>query len=230
MRTGVTLAELRKEVMIEAGLSTAGGHAIATKEKIDHLLNRTERVMAKRKGWPSIQTEEVVTAAADAQFVNLPTTIEFGQIGSAHVLFGSEWLPIMHGILPEHRSIYSTAQRGTPARRWEVVAPGTTQFEIWPISAIEQSLRFSGQKKIGAMVGDDDTCTLDGDVLVLRVSAELLGRDRKDDAQVKLQTAERLTEDILKLEGALKSESISLTGRRSSEPRPYIDFIPPGGT
>lgn len=232
MRTGVPLSTLRREVMIEAGLSTDAGHAIATQEKITHLLNRTERLSYVRETWPVMQIEAQVTVAADAQFAALPSTITSTQIRTAEVLHGNIWLPMSHGISLADKSIYNEDQRSTPIQRYEIVSPGTAQFEVWPIGSVAQIVKFTGQKAIGEMVSDDDTCTLDADVLVLRVAAELLGRDRKEDAALKLDLAKSLTSDLLKLQGGVKDDPIDMTGRgRNMAPRlrPGIDFIPPGG-
>jgi hypothetical protein len=230
MRSGVTLADLRKEVAIEAGFSTESGHIAHSKERLNQLINRTERWMALKDSWPSRSYEEEVTITADSSTGTLPTNLTFTQISDARVLYGTTWLPITHGITPDDRSIWNATQRALPIQKWEL-QPGTNTFEVWPIPPQAQTLRFTGQKTIGAMVADDDTCALDGDVIVLRVAAGILGRDRKEDAQIMLQLAQSLTNDILKLQGGVKQEPITLGrgGDRGPMPRAGIDFIPPGG-
>jgi len=228
MRSGITLATLRKEVMIEAGFSTETGHAVHSAERLRHLLQRTERVMATMDDWPGIHFEEEVAVSADAQYVTLPTNISFTEIDTVHVAFGDEWLPVTQGIGAMERSVYDDTQRATPIRRWEVTAGATTTFEVWPIGATAQTLLFTGAKKLGAFVDDDDTCTLDADVLVLRVAAEILGRDRKEDAALKLETARTLTNQITKKQGVLKRGNINLGRRRTVNLRPGIDYIAPG--
>ena len=230
MRNGVTLATLRTEAMIEAGLSTEAGHSAFSKERLDQMLNRTERAMAQLHDWGSNQVEEQVTVAADAQFAALPANITFTMIDTVHVLFGDQWLPVTHGITAEERSIYDTAQRSVPIQRWEVQAPGNTQFEVWPIGGTAQTMLFEGAKTLGTMTADTDTCTLDADVLVMRVAAQILGRDRKEDAQLMLREAERLTVAILKRQGSAKRPPISqgLRAHNTYVPRPGIDYIAPG--
>lgn len=228
MRNGVTLATLRDEVLIEAGFETDAGHAVYSKQRLTQMLNRMERYMQQIDDWPSTEFEEEVTVAPDAQFVNLPTNINFTMIDTVHVAFGDDWLPVYHGIGMQQRSIYNSTQRATPIMRWEIRAPGNVDFEVWPIGASQQTLRFSGSKKLGVMATDSDTCTLDADVLVLRVAAEILGRDQKDDASLKLKMAEELTNSILKRQGSAKQTNISLIGREATRLRPGIDYIPPG--
>lgn len=229
MRTGVKLSELRKELQIEAGFSTQNGGAGQTTERLNHLLNRLERTLFVEHEWPALTTEEEVAVAADAQYVNLPTTINFTQINSVQVSYGTVWLPVTLGIGATERSQYSTTQRANPIRRWEIVAPGNVEFEVWPIGNVAQTLRFEGNKSPGGMVDDTDSCTIDGDVLVLSAAAEILGRDRKEDAALKLGMAKTLIEKIMVKEGSAKRESINLgRGKRTMGLRPGIDYIPPG--
>jgi hypothetical protein len=228
MRSGVTLANLRNEVLIEAGFSTETGHATAIAPRINQLLQRHQRMMMKENDWPAVGGyEATVTIAADASTGTLPSNLTYTDIGSAYVLYGTQWLPLKLGIGPEERSIYSSAQRSVPIQKWELV-PGTTTFEVWPIGSVEQTVRFQGNKSLGAFSSDSDTCTLDGDVLVLRVAAEILGRDKKEDAALKLRAAKELTEAILKRDGGTKAGQIRLDMRPKRMLRAGIDFIPPG--
>lgn len=229
MRNGVTLADLRKEVQIEAGLSTEAGHSVFSEERLNQMINRTERRLAQVYDWPNMEFEEEVTITADTQYHNLPTNLNFTMIDTAHVQFGDDWLRVDYGIGARERSVYSSSQRATPVMRWEIVAPGNTQFEAWPIGATNQVMRFSGTKSFGAMTNDTDTCVLDADVIVMNVAAHILGRDQKDDAQLLLQQADELANSIIKRQDNVKRENFNLGGRRTPSLRPGIDFIPPGG-
>lgn len=228
MRTGVPLHTLREEVLIEAGFSTDSGHAAFSRQRLNQLLARHERMMAREDDWPGIDFEEQVTVAADARYVNLPTYINYTDISQVHVSYGTEWLPVNYGITARERSIYSATQRATPVSRWEVVAPGNVEFEVWPIGSTAQTLLFTGSKTLGGFSSDEDTCTLDADVLVLRVAAEILGRDRKEDASYKMEMAGRLTENILKRQNTTRAP-VSMGGtRQAPQLREGIDYIAPG--
>lgn len=228
MRNGVTLATLRDEVRIEAGMSTDAGHSIYSTERLNQMINRTERRLAQIYDWPNMEFEEEVTVAANTQLVNLPTNINFTMIDTVHVAYGDDWLPITHGIGARERSIYNDTQRATPILRWEIEAPGNAQFEVWPIGNVQQTLRFSGTKSFGGMLKDTETCVLDADVIVLNVAAEILGRDDKADAQLKLSMADDLAKSIIKRQGSFKTEDINLGRRPGRTLRPGIDYIPPG--
>jgi len=229
MRTGVPLHQIRKEVLIEAGFSTDVGHSVFSKERLDQMIARNERMMAREHEWPGIHFEEEVSVSANEQYVNMPDDINYTDIKTVHVAYGDDLLPVRYGIGARERSIYNSTQRATPIMRWEVVPPGTDEFEVWPIGNVAQTLLFSGQKSIGVFEDDSDTCTLDADVIVLRVAAEILGRDQKQDAGLKLEMAQRLTNNILKGQSATR-EQVNMGGVRMGRTlRPGIDFIPPGG-
>ena len=231
MRSGVTLEKIRTEVLMEAGLSTDPSHLTQQRDAINHLINRTERLIAAEADWPIREIEETVTVTANSQFGSLPANITFTQIRSVTVQFGQEWLPVRHGIGPAERSLYDTTARVVPISRWEIQTPGDTQYEVWPIGDVDQTLRFTGQKTFGEMSKDSDTCALDADVIVLRSAAELLARDgKRDEAQIKFQEAQRHMDMILRRQGASKAPIFNMADepRESERLIPGIDFIPPG--
>lgn len=229
MRSGVALSTIRKEVMLEAGLSAQAGHSTGQIEKINQMINRVERAMLLEHEWPTLHFEETLTVAADTQVINLPTNITFTMIDTVHVAYGSEWLPVTHGIGARERTIYNDTQRAMPISRYEVSANNPNQMEVWPIGGAAQTLMVQGTKTVGAMAEETDTCALDADVIVLRVAAEILGRENKADAELKLSSAVKLTDAILKRQGASKRENLNFGVRRGRMWRPGIDYIPPGG-
>lgn len=228
MRNGVRLGDIRKEIMIEAGFSTDAGHAIYSKDRINQMVNRVERRMATVEDWPNMSFEEQVTIPADTRYVTLPANLALGMIDRAWVKYGTDWVPVSYGISARERSVYNEDQRSLPITRWEAVAPGDSEFEVWPIGGSDQTMLFEGTKKFGAMVSDSDTCVLDADVIVLRVAAQILGRDRKDDAALMLQEAQDLTASILKRLRDVKADDVSLTRRHERPLREGIDYIAPG--
>jgi hypothetical protein len=193
------------------------------------MINQTERLMASEDTWPLRLYEITGTIAADAQYTDFPDGTEASTIKSAHVLFGDQWLPLAMGISPADRSVYTAAMRATPAQKWDVNVARPGRFEIWPIGGQEQTVLFRGQKAIGGMVEENDTCVLDADALVLRVAAVILASSKSENAAYKLQQAKQHTLNLLK--GITTTAvSVNLGARRANRLRPYIDFIPPGGS
>jgi hypothetical protein len=64
------------------------------------------------------------------------------------------------------------------------------QFEVWPLPASNGALvRFSGRRKITPLVGDDDRCDLDDQLVVLYAAAEVEAKKSQKDADLKLAAA-----------------------------------------
>lgn len=229
MRIGVTRAALRSEAQIEAGESTGAGHSTQTEPRINHLLNRIERQLATEYAWPTLSFETTVPVAANAQFVNMPANVVFTDTMDVRCKFGNDWLPVFHGITPEHRALYDSTARTTPIMRWEIQYPGTTQFEVWPRSAQAETLLFTALRQVGAMATDAATCVIDGDVLVLRVAAALLiAKKDYDGAKAKIAEANARVRSLLYRQTGVKQENVSMAGRPAAAPlRPGLDFIPP---
>lgn len=229
MRSGIALKTIRTEIAIEAGFSTDSGHLAYSAERLNQMINRVERMMANMDEWPTRNNYAEATVTADTQFHTLPTSFDFTGIDTAWCQFGSEWLEVKHGITQYDRSLYSATQRAEPVRKWMVRQTDNTEFEVWPIPGTQQTMRFEGSVKLGSMAADGDVCILDADIIVMRVAAQILGRDKKDDAALLLDNAQKLTQAILKRQTMNKSGSFSLSAglNQRARLRPGIDYIPP---
>lgn len=237
MRSGVNRATLRREVQAEAGLSTDPGHSAQIAEKINAKLNRAERQMALKHTWPKQTMEREVTITANSQYGALPAapSMNFTMVNTVWTIFGGDWLPVAYGIGAEQRSLYDTTARVTPISRWEVLSPGAAayvvgvaEYEVWPISAQNETLRFTGERGAGNMDSDDDTCVLDGDALVQQVAGELLAKSAPELAQVCFANADSIIRSILNRQVGRKEDDVNLAERpRGYVGRPWIDWIPP---
>lgn len=227
MRDGIPLHELRMEVQVEAGLSSEEGATAFSKDRLNLLINRVERMMNSMHNWPSQDYEVFTIVPADTKRFAFPAGVTIRSIRTVHVEFGDEWLPVSKGISAAERGVYNDDMRASPSIRWNTDVEHPGMFELWPISDEQQRIMFRGQKAVGEMKDENDTCTLDADAIVLRVAAEILGRDRQDDAAVKLNMAERHTQEILK-DMAATTPSAKFGKRSGRSIRPGIDYIPPG--
>ncbi|MBP8216068.1 MAG: hypothetical protein KAX54_00295 [Thauera sp.] len=228
MRVGVTRATLRAEVQIETGESTGAGHATQTEPRINHLLNRTERELSNEFVWPYMTRRVEQVIPANTKVNTLPPLVFFTGVLEVHCLFGGDWLPVYHGIEAEHLSLYDDNARATPIQRWRIRYPGTLDFDVWPVSPQDETLRWLIQQQAGAMTTDSDVCMVDGDVLVLRTAAHvLIGKKDYDGAKAKLAAATSLIKNLLYRQVGMKKENYSMVGPRGVVLRPGIDFIPP---
>jgi hypothetical protein len=227
MRTGVKLETILDEIREETGLSTHHGSSVFSESRLKQMVNRSERVLNARYELTALQKEEQVSIAANAQYANLPTSMTFTEIDSVFVSYGDDWLPVSHGITPAHRAQYDSTQRAMPISRWEIQSPGNVNFEVWPVGGSAQTLLFSGFAKLGGMNNPSDTCTIDADALVMFVAAQILARDKKEDAEFMMTQAVEHIGTIAKKQGALKRGSFSMAGGATKTLRPGIDYIPP---
>ena len=228
MRENVELHQIRSEVQIEAGISSEAGNTAYSKERLNHMINQTERLLAAQHTWPLRHYEITGTVAADGRYTAFPTGVTPTSIRDVRVLFGDQWLPMNMGITPGDRSIYNETMRSSPAQKWDINVARPGQFEIWPISSSAQTLLFRGQRVIGGMVQENDTCVLDADALVLTVASVILAADKSEIAAYKARQASDHIANLMK-QITTTAEPVNLGRRRQIAVRPGIDFIPPGG-
>jgi hypothetical protein len=102
------------------------------------------------------------------------------------------WYPVDYGIKGEQYEAVDPdmGEVQDPASRWQTYSP--TQFEIWPVPAGQQTLRFWGTGLATTMVVDSDPAVLDDLLIVLYAAAEKLARGKQADAQAKLQLGQAL--------------------------------------
>ena len=237
MRTGVTLATLRKEVQFEAGLSSAPGHSTQHAERIDHRLNRVEREVALNYTWPTRTIERNVIVGANAQFAVMPVNLTFTMIKTVWCLYaGDQWSPVTHGIGAAERSAVPYTRRQQTTRRWEILSTasanyvaGVAEFEVWPISPVAETLRFTGEVVPGEMSLDTHTCVMDADVLVLIVAGEMLAKADPETAKVLLAKAQARITKLQARQVGMKLPEVNLAGRPRSRPRAGLDYMPPRG-
>lgn len=225
MRSGISLATLRQEVLIETRVSTVNGQSAQMPDRIRQLLNRFERDYATRFSWKSRRFEAQVTVPANTATATLPSGMSFTMVSEVWCQSGSDWLPVAHGIGAAERSLYPTGTTGSPICRWEVQSADPQTFEVWPVSAQAEVLRFTAERAAGQMVNDGDLCVLDGDLLVLRAAAEILKPTDMKDAQDKARQAEELAFAIQTREASTAPVAV-LSARPRPRLRPGLDYIP----
>lgn len=225
MRSGITLATLRQEVLIEARMSTTAGQAAMMPDRIRQLLNRFERDYATRFSWKSRRFEASMTIPAGTAVATLPGGMSFTMVSEVWCQSGSDWLPVAHGIGAAERSTYPSGTTGSPICRWEVQSADPQTFEVWPVSGQDEVLRFTAERAAGLMSVDSDPCVLDGDLLVLRTAAEILKPTDMKDAQDKARQAEELAFAIQTREASTAPVAV-LSARPRPRLRPGLDYIP----
>lgn len=229
---GQTLTELLSDLKAECGYSQNAAHGINNRDSLVQVLKRTQRRLWSDWDWMHMRVSRDMQLNAGQRYYNCPTDLPYERIDAAEVKFGGQWIPLCFGINERQYSIYDprTDERSWPIRNWDIAEdPADTvgtpdnrgMIEVWPMpsdtgtppsptSDLEGNIRLTGIRFLRPFNSDSDRCDLDGDLIVLFAAAEILMRDRKEDAQAKLQAANTL---YMKLRGNQeKNRTFNLNG------------------
>jgi hypothetical protein len=248
---GQTLGELLGDLKAECGYSQNAAHGINNRESLVQVLKRTQRRLWSDWDWMHMRVSRDMQVNAGQRYYNCPTDLPYERVDVVEVKFGGQWMPLIFGINERQYSIYDprTDERSWPVQRWDVAEdPADTagtpdnrgMIEIWPLPSdsgtappvppatdndLEGWLRLTGVRSLRPFNVDADRCDLDGDLIVLFAAAEILSRDRKDDAQAKLQAANKL---YMMLRGNQeKNRTFNLNGDAEDEEKQPEIFASP---
>ena len=247
MAIGVTLADLRRDLLAETNQSLNPAHALNVKAIYDHQLKRTQEEQWRMFAWPHLRLFKDVTLNAGQRYYNYPAALPFDGIDRVWRKESVDWFTVDYGVSPATYSVFGgeDAQQW-PIRRWRNVARydeatgktnPTAQFEVWPVPSQNGSIRIEGQAPLNPLVNDEDTCVLDSNLIVLFAAAELLANQKSEGAALKLQKAQQYQRKLMTQLGSVKRRMRSLShdggtmGAPGSSPRatPYLDYIPMNG-
>jgi hypothetical protein len=244
---GQTLGELLSDLKAECGFSQNAAHGINNRESLVQVLKRTQRRIWSDWDWMHMRVSRDMQVNAGQRYYNCPTDLPYERIDCAEVKFGGQWKPLCFGITERQYSIFDprTNERSWPIERWDVAEdPADTggtpdnrgMIEVWPLpsdsgtpdapgSDQEGWMRFTGIRFLRTFNADSDRCDIDGDLIVLFAAAEILARDRKEDAQAKQQAATQL---YLRIRGNQeKNRVFNLGGNDSEEEKQTVVFAHP---
>lgn len=205
----ITLLELLSDLKAECGYSQNAAHGVNNRDSLVQVLKRTQRRLWSDWDWMHLRVSRDTRLNAGQRYYNCPTDLPYERIDAAEVKFGGQWLPLIFGIDERQYSVYDPRndERSWPIRNWDISEdPANTNrgmIEVWPLpsdsgtapapgSDDEGWFRFTGVRFLRPFNNDSDRCDLDGDLIVLFAAGEILARDRKEDAQAKLQAAQKL--------------------------------------
>lgn len=221
MARNVTLGELIDDLRAEAGHSLQANLGAAMREVLIKVLQRQQRRLWEENDWTFLRVERDVLAQAGQRYYNIPADMVLESIERIEFKWEDRWQVLTYGIGPVQYDQYDSDRdiRSWPVYRWREYENG--QIEVWPIpsnngDAITKAgaIRFTGKRNLRPLVAEADQADLDDTLLVLYSAAEILAREKAQDAQLKLQMAER---HLAKLRGrGAKRDMFVLSGE---EPR-----------
>jgi hypothetical protein len=231
MPTGVQLSQMISDLRSELGHSVNVAHGVNTKDNMAYVLRRTQEVLYEEHDWPFLLVDRTITAYAGQYLYNYPADMPFEVINGAWWKEGSYLTEMDYGITIEDFNLYDTSedQRSNPVQKWRH-RPDEGQFEVWPVPSLAGEIRFRGSAPLSALIDDADPCTLDSNLIVLHTAAELLARQKSEDAPLKASLAGKHLVKLLSNQGAQKRRPWVIGGGGgAARGRPGIDYIPTRG-
>ena len=221
MARGDTLGELLADVRAECRITTSVAQGQANENYLKRLIRRYYTQLYDDYEWPFkriLKSNARKTIAAGSRYYDFPTNIDLERIERVWYLDGGHWLPLERGIEPTDYSRYDSDSdvRADPMLKWDIYSD--TQFEVWPMPASAGTVWVDGVKKKNELTGNDDTCDLDGDMIVLFVAAEVLAATNQKDSQLKLQAAQS-RRDQLRGRIAASEDDVVMGGEADEGPR-----------
>ena len=224
-----TLAQIVTAVRAEAGHALSASQGLNALETMKHLIQRTQEELWVAFDWPDLVVRRDLAASTGQYLYAYPADLPFDQLREIYYApQGSvRWEKVEFGI-PEEciASDGSNTVSGPQGQYWDVGS--STHFRLWPTPSMGGQIRLKGLKQLAPFVNDSDVSTLDGTLISLLVSAELLARAKAADAEIKQQKAQRHLQKILGDKLSSKSKVSTLGASRAPRAglRPGIDYIP----
>lgn len=224
-----TLSEMLTDLKAEVGYSLTVAHGVNRDDTLKYILKRVQRELYASYDWPQFALYEKKTFTAGERYIGPFTNIDYERINRVWCSQGNQWTPLTYGITPANYAVADPDAdiRSYPITNWKL-DPVNNAVEVWPLPSTNGTLMVQGQKNLGALVSDSDSSTLDGTLIVLFAAAEVLARDKAEDAALKLQKAQQFLASIRAQFSGDKHRPFSLVADGGRRPRVGIDYIPSG--
>jgi hypothetical protein len=193
MARGTAFSDLIVQLRAEAGHSVLVAAGIDNEAALKQILNRVQEVLFDDFNWPFKTITPFLNLTNGDRYYDLPASIDFEHIVKVAVYFAGQPSQIEKGISYPEYAVYDSElnEKSSPVQRWDIkYVTNATKLEVWPIPDDDtQKLQFTGQQKLVKMVADGDLATLDDSLLVLTCAAEILARQKDEDAPLKQKMA-----------------------------------------
>lgn len=233
----MTLNELLDELRAEAGLSQNVAHGVTLVDPHKALLRRVQEELWLTYDWPHLSTVQNVTVPAGQRYTAYPDRVAFEGIKDVWARDDqqTDWRKLGYGIGLDHLNDVDSddGETQSPVRRWQhYISPAgeainDNMFEVWPVPERDTTVRFAAKRKLFPLTDNTHKTTIDGPLIALQAAAEILARQKAEDAALKLQRAA----DRRKLLGLRQSAPDTRRANRASvgsarsNLRPGIDYI-----
>ena len=237
MSRGTSLATLR--TLLKAEISEAQETNTAADTEFNYALANKQKDLANGFDWPFLRDKWDKAVVAGDRYVDLPTsnirgiasTINFERPVQVFRYYNAKYEELEYGIGTCELNNWNSDldERNDPVRRWELdTNSGDTsnadEFEIWPIPAAGQTIRFVGQRAVRALAADADVADLDDMLLVYFVAADYLARREQTNAPLMLGKAQA---HLIKLRAGYPTDTDPIVfGKNTRLPRRLVRTVP----
>lgn len=245
----MTLKEMRDMLRDEANMSRNVAHGVDQIDQQNGLLRRVQEDLYMSFDWPHLQAVASTTLGMAQRWAAYPDTFQYEGIGRVWWAkdTDSQWALLAYGIgASELNAVDSEAgETQEDVQRWqnymqpaadegepgEPMPPITgdtlnNMFEVWPVPTDGGVVRFEGKRALFPLDREDRTSTIDGPCIVLHAAAEILARQKSEDASLKLQLARERLRMLRQRQTANDTRNANLSGGSVRyQPRPGIDYL-----
>lgn len=205
MPRGTLLPTAVKMLKAELGVNIVPGVATQADETYRWLIHNKQQQLASEYDWPFLETRRNVIVDGGTRMPLLPhdagiPVLSLDRPIVASVRWNDCWLPLDYGIDNSHFDLFdsdaSVPETQDPTQRWMFVDDGVS-FELWPIPTSDTIVRFVGRKPmfplhdVSGTFDETAVLTLDDQLIILYVAADILARKGQKDAPLMLRKAEQ---------------------------------------
>jgi hypothetical protein len=220
-----TLESILNLVRAEARLSLLPANNTQVRDSHIILIQREQERLWGDYAWPHMRVHHLIQLQAGQYEYDLPQnaytgaayTLTMDRIERISVMDGGEWRPLCPEITEANYNTHQTVldERSWPVTNWQ--ATHEDQIEVWPVpdqngdsATYEGYLRVTGIRSLRTFTADNHLADLDDRLIALYVAGGLLAASGANDAQLKLEAANKL---YVKLKGKqTKTSSFNLFG------------------
>lgn len=216
MSVGTSLVELVDQLRYEIGASTGAGQGVNTRDAQRQLLRSTQQRLWLEWAWPHMKVETDEALLPGQRYYTFDPRLDFTRTEWVKVRYSTQWQRV--DFLADFAPLYNISDSDADVRRdpveiWRHYEDG--QYEVWPVPASAQTLRFRGVRNLSPLTQDANTADLDDRVIVLFAAAKHQKRVNAADADNVLAEA---NSHLIRLKaGGVKSDTIIIGGGTAQE-------------
>lgn len=200
MARGTSLGELTTQLRVAARYDPNPALSLNMVPLMQQTLKDTQERLYDEFDWPFLKVRRDKTMAAGQRYYDIPTDLNLERIIAVDIRYSGKWLPVERGITLDHYNAQDSDDdiRLDPVVRWDVTDTGDgEQIEVWPIPATDGALlRFTGIRKLNALIATADRADLDDQLIILFSAGELLGGAKNPAAQIKFAQGKKRKETL----------------------------------